>query len=117
MTFPTLSDKPVMPLAQDGELEDVALRTPSTAGYEQVRPQFTRARRTFGPLLYPALSDTDTAALRTFEQTTLINGTAPFSWTHPISGTTYTVRLTAPIKYARTDLPTLTSVSFTVLEV
>jgi hypothetical protein len=117
MAFPTLSVKPVFPLAQDGELEDVVLRTPTDAGYEQTRPRFTRARRTWGPLNYVAMPNADVATLRTYEQTTLGNGSLPFAWTHPISKTVYTVRLAGPIKYSRTTVPTQTAVSFTLQEV
>lgn len=114
--FPTLSRAPSYPLDPDGELEDVVLRSPQTAGYEQTRPRTTRARRTFG-LSYPVLDDTDTAALRVFEITTLHNGADSFTWTHPLSGTSYTVRLTAPIKFRRTHSRTLTGCSLMLREV
>lgn len=115
MSFPTLSMGPRFPIDPDGELDDAILRTPTDAGYEQTRPRFTRARRSWG--LNYRLGDTDASALRTFEQTTLHNGADPFSWTHPVSGTTYTVRLAGPIKYARTSVRTLTEISFLLREV
>jgi hypothetical protein len=116
MTFPTLTQQAAYPLDPDGELEDVILRSPTDAGYEITRPRFTRARRTWG-INYPALSNADTTTLRAFEQATLRNGADSFSWTHPISKTVYTVRLTGPISYARANGPMLTAASFTLREV
>jgi hypothetical protein len=114
--FPTLSRAPSFPLDPDGELEDVILRSSAEAGYEQTRPRTTRARRTFG-LNYKALSNADVALLRTFETTTLRNGADSFAWTHPLSATVYTVRLTAPIKFARTQTGTHSTVALTLREV
>lgn len=114
--FPTLSRAPSLPLDPDGEIEDVILRSPMEAGYEQTRPKTTRARRIFG-LNYRALGNADVTLLRTFETTTLRNGADSFTWTHPLSGTTYTVRLTAPIKFARAQAGTLSEVSMMLREV
>lgn len=100
-TFPTLSRAPSYPIDPDGEAEDVILRSPMEAGYEQTRPRTTRARRNFG-VNYIGIEAADEALLRAFETTTLRNGADAFTWTHPISGTVYTVRLTAPIKWSRT---------------
>lgn len=100
--FPTLSRPPSHPIDPDGEAEDVILRSPQEAGYEQTRPRTTRARRNFG-VNYVGIEPADEALLRAFEITTLRNGADSFTWTHPISGTTYTVRLNpAPIKWSRT---------------
>jgi phage-related protein len=112
--FPTLTAKPIYPLDPDGTLDDAAIRSDYTAGYEQARPKFTRAQRSFG--VRYTLDNTDTATLRSFELTTLANGADSFTWTHPISATTYTVRLTAPIRYIR-QLPGITDVQFVVREV
>lgn len=112
--FPTLSKAPAFPLDPDGELEDAILRSPMEAGYEQSRPKFTRARRTYG--LRYRLMASDLAALRDFETVTLRNGADSFTWTHPIAGTTHAVRLTAPIKYAYSNRG-LTDVSFAIREV
>lgn len=114
--FPTLSKAPSFPLAPDGEIEDVILRSKAEAGYEQTRPRTTRARRSFG-INYKATSNADTTLLRTFEVTTLRNGADSFQWTHPLSGTTYTVRLVGPIKYSRNQTKTLTDIAFELKEV
>lgn len=98
--FPTLSRAPNYPIDPDGEMDDVILRSPMESGYEQTRPRTTRTQRSFG-LNYRDLNDADEALLRTFETTTLRNGADSFTWTHPKSGTTYTVRLKGPIKYSR----------------
>jgi hypothetical protein len=97
--FPTLTKAPSYPLDPDGEIEDVILRSDTTAGYEQARPRFTRARRVWG-LNYPDLPSVDESALRTFELTTLRNGADKFTWNHPVSGS-FTVRLMGPIKFAK----------------
>lgn len=112
--FVALTTPPIYPLDPDGELEDAILRSPMEAGYEQSRPKFTRARRTYG--LRYRLAASDLATLRAFEHTTLRNGADSFTWTHPIAGTTHTVRLTAPIKYAYSNRG-LTDVSFAIREV
>jgi phage-related protein len=112
--FPTLTRGPIYPLSPDGDLEDAALRSDFTAGYEQTRPKFTRARRSFG--LSYRLEDADVATLRAFELTTLVNGSDAFVWTHPLRATSHTVRLTAPIKYGKSSFG-LTDVSFTIREV
>ena len=112
--FPTLTRPPIYPLDPDGELEDAVLRSESEAGYEQTRPKFTRARRSFG--LRYRMSDADVATLRAFELTTLVNGSDSFTWTHPLTSTSYTMRLTAPIKYAISSLG-VTDVSFMMREV
>jgi phage-related protein len=89
-------------MSPDGDLGDNAIRTPSDAGYVQMRPKFTRARRSWG-LTYPDLPDTDAATLRYFELTTLHNGVDIFTWTHPKTGTTYNVQLSAPIKFVSSE--------------
>ena len=112
--FPTLSVAPNYPLSPDGEVEDNIIRSQQTAGYEQTRPRFTRARRMFG-LTY-VLKTSDANTLRTFEVTTLHYGADAFTWTHPISAITYTVRLTAPMKFSLDNYGE-TTVSFTIREV
>jgi len=112
--FPTLTRGPIYPLDPDGDLEDATLRSASEAGYEQTRPKFTRARRSFG--LRYKMPDADVATLRAFELTTLVNGSDSFAWTHPLRATSHTVRLTAPIRYSISSLG-LSDVSFTIREV
>lgn len=112
--FPALNDPPCYPLDPDGELEDAVLRSPLQAGYQQTRPKFTRFRRSFG--VRYKMKDADVATLRAFEQTTLVNGSASFTWVHPLRGTNHTVQLIGPIKYGKNNLP-LTDVSFTLQEV
>lgn len=113
-TFPTLSQAPDFPLDPDGEIEDLVLRSGAEAGYEQTRPRFTRARRTWG-VNYLLLPDADVTLLRAFETSTLRNGADSFTWTHPLGGT-YTVRLAQPIKIAR-DTPAVANVSLLLREV
>lgn len=99
--FPTLSRNPSYPIDPDGVLEDMVIRSDPKSGYEQTRPRFTRARRSFG-VNYVGLDAADEALLRAFEITTLRNGADSFTWTHPISGAAYTVRLSGgSIKWSR----------------
>lgn len=114
--FPTLSRAPSFPIDPDGELEDTVIRSPQTAGYDQTRPRTTRVRRNFG-VSYRALGATDESTLRAFEVTTLRNGADSFTWTHPLSGTTYTVQLIGPIKYGRKQAGGVVDVSFKLREV
>jgi hypothetical protein len=114
--YPTLTKAPSYPLEPDGVIEDVVLRNPMEDGYVQTRPRTTRARRTWG-LNYRNLPDADIATLRTFEITTLVNGAGSFTWTHPLSGTTYTVQLTGPIKFSRPVVPLHADASFMIREV
>lgn len=115
-TFPTLSRAPSYPIDPDGEAEDMVLRSPQAAGYEQTRPRSTRARRNFG-VNYIALSSADEALLRAFETATLRNGADSFTWTHPLSGTSYTVRLSGAIKWKRPRSPGKVDASMMLREV
>lgn len=116
IVFPTLTKSPSLPLSPDGEIDDVLLRSPQESGYEQVRPRTTRARRSWG-VNYPVLAAADVATLRAFEITTLRNGADAFTWTHPISGLVYTVRLTGPVKFATTQDRRFSSAALTLKEV
>lgn len=114
--FPILSKPPSYPLDPDGDLDDSAIRSPFTAGYEQTRPAFTRSRRSWG-VNYKSMPQADMDTLRDFERVTLVNGADSFTWTHPLSGATYTVRLAAPIKFARSRRGPIGDASFMLREV
>jgi len=64
------------------------IKSDFAGGYVQSRPKWTRTRKLF-TLGWEAMSDADKETLETFFDNNL-GGT--FSWTHPISETTYTVR-------------------------
>lgn len=114
--FLGLSKGPSLPLDPDGVMEDVVIRTPTEAGYVQTRPRFTRSRLMWG-LVYNVLPDADIAILKNWENVTIRNGSDVFTWQHPASLVTYDVHLTGPVKYAKTQYPTLTSVSMTLQQV
>ena len=59
-----------------------------SAGYVQSRAKWTRSRKVF-ELSWNAMSDADKETLETFFGDN-IGGT--FTWTHPLSGISYTVR-------------------------
>lgn len=73
--------------------EDPTIRSPFEAGYEQTRPRFTRRRRTWRIAWEEApLSVTDYGALMAFVETVKI-GADLFSWTHPFTHDSLTVRI------------------------
>jgi hypothetical protein len=113
--FPTLSRGPSYPLDPDGVNTDVVLRNETTGGYEITRPRTTRSRLSWG-VNFNGLTDSDISTLKTFEVTTLKNGSDSFTWQHPVSGTNYTVRLTGPISYSKFDKD-ITAVSFGIKQV
>ena len=114
--FPTLSIGPTFPLDPDGVIEDAVIRSPMTAGYTQTRPRFTRTRRSFG-VNYRDLPDADVETLKTFERTTLRNGSDSFTWVHPTTAVTYTVQLSSPIEFAKSTGPNVGTVQMSLLEV
>ena len=114
--FLGLSKGPSLPLDPDGVMEDAVLRTPTEAGYVQTRPRYTRPRLMWG-LNYNVLPDSDIAILKNWEQVTIRNGSDVFTWQHPTTLVSYDVRLAGPVKYSRTGLPTLSSVSMQLQQV
>lgn len=87
MAFPTLTQGPNTPIKETPE--DQSIKSTSEAGYVHARERYTRIRRTFA-LSYKNLSNTDKVALDGHCDT--VGSVTPFTWVHPISGTTYTVR-------------------------
>lgn len=82
------STLPQRPLADDWseELPDLLLRSPMDIG-----PAKTRRRTTAGVTPVQAsfrMTPTELAAFRTFYQTTVVSGSVPFDWVHPITGET-----------------------------
>lgn len=98
--FPTLTRTVGRTIDPDGDIDDVVIRSPQTAGYVQTRPRSTRAPQNWG-INYPALSNADVNTLKSWERTTLRNGADSFNWTHPVSGTVYVLQLASPINYRR----------------
>lgn len=94
-TYPTLNQKPQYPLDEDRE--DSAIKSDFEGGYQHTRPRYTRVRRIFD-IKYINLSDADKTTLETFINT--VKGSAnSFTWTHPKTSTTYTVRFDKPPKF------------------
>ena len=86
--FPTLTIPPSYPL--DEELEDSTIRSSFEDGTLQSRLKYTKNRYTFS-INYDMLSAANRDTLMTFVSTTANKGATPFIWTHPRSGSTYTV--------------------------
>lgn len=87
-TFPTLTDAPTYPLKES--TEDPVIKSNFEAGYVHTRARFTRMRHEF-TLVYENLSNTDKETLDAFCDT-VYGSVTSFTWVHPISGTSYTVR-------------------------
>lgn len=83
-----------LPGILDGTLNVTASRTwvddHAEVGAVRRRARFTRALERFSFLL--RVSSAELSVLDTFFQTTLSNGVASFSWTHPQTGGSITVR-------------------------
>lgn len=90
--FPTLSRQPSYPL--DETYVDDVIKTPTEAGYEQRRPRFTKRKKTF-VVRYNILPNADKALIDNFYKDTL-KGADSFIWTHPLTGTNYTVVFEQP---------------------
>lgn len=93
--YPTLSQNPQYPLDEDRE--DSTIKSDFEGGYQHTRPRYTRIRRKFN-IRYKNLSDTDKIILETFVNT-VSGGADRFLWTHPKTGTPYTVRFDKPLKF------------------
>lgn len=95
--FPALSAKPVLPVKQ--AYVDGTIRTQTDSGYVITRAKFARQRRQFD-VSYRAMSAADQQLLETFATTTVQLGAGSFTWTHPGSGQTYTVRFSKPPEFS-----------------
>lgn len=89
--YPAIAN-PEYPLKE--ERLDSTLRNDMEGGYEQTRPRFTRIRTKF-TLKYAVLSQADKVTLDNFVASVMGAANA-FSWTHPTTGTVYTVRFEKP---------------------
>lgn len=88
------------------------VRSPFEAGYVQSMALHTRSRRKFS-LSWEFMSSSDLSTLETYFEN---NIGSTFSWTHPISGTTYTVGFTENYIDSRNVFSDYYSVSVTLEE-
>ena len=76
-------------------IQDTRLRTNMDAGPPKVRSKYRAAIVEHDiPVVY--LTKAHWVLLETFYNTTLINGTLPFDWTDPITGSTVSFRFKSP---------------------
>ena len=87
-TWPSIAT-PNLPLEEISTTSTI--RSPYEAGYVNTRPRWTRARKVF-VLRWNALSSSDFTTLRTFFEDTVNGGGDSFTWTQPVTSTSYTVR-------------------------
>lgn len=74
------------------------VRTPMEVG-----PDFVRRRTSAVPVNLTSmlvLTDTQRATLVAFHDTTLEEGSQPFTWTHPVTGAAISARFLSPPSYA-----------------
>lgn len=87
--FPTLSTPPVYPLKQSRD-GDQFIKSKTEAGYVITRSRYSRARLKFN-VSYQNISAADKALLETLIDE--VDGEIGyFTWTHPITSVSYTVR-------------------------
>lgn len=86
--FPTLSINPEYPIGE--EYEDSTLRSNTEGSYELTRARCTRYPKIF-TIKYILMPDTDKDSLDTFVITVKL-GADSFTWTHPKTSTSYSVR-------------------------
>ena len=115
MPFPTLTSLPLITPYEHSAALDPVIRSDKEAGYEQTRPRFTRVPKQWH-IEYGDLSDADQATLEAWEATVQY-GAASDTWTHPKTGTQYTIRLAAPIKYRFVETDVVWSASFDLKQV
>lgn len=110
-TYPTLTTKPIFPITE--QKEDSVIKSDFEGGYQNTRQRFTRIRRNF-QVQYTNLSTSEKATLDTFIDT-VKGGADSFTWTHPMTGTSHTVRFEAPPKFSSTH-DNRWSAEFTLIE-
>lgn len=87
--FPTLSTPPVYPLKQSRD-GDQFIKSKTEAGYVITRSRYSRVRNRFS-IVYENISAADKALLDAL--ITEVDGeTGYFTWVHPITNVSYTVR-------------------------
>lgn len=86
--FPTLSTPPVYPLKESRD-PDSTIKSKTESGYTITRSRYSKVRMIF-EVNYSNLSQSDKDLLDTFIDIVLATDT--FTWTHPSTGSTYTVR-------------------------
>ena len=91
-TFPTLSIYPIYPLKESRV--DNTIKSDTEAGYVITRARYSKVRKKFN-IIYQLLTAADKALLDTFIDT-VSGATDSFTWVHPASGTSYTVRFEDP---------------------
>lgn len=90
MSWPSII-KPSIPLEE--ETIKAQLRTEFEAGYVHSRARDTRARTRWN-LKWKSMSETDYQTLKSFFES---NVGGSFTWTHPVSSASYTVRFTTEV--------------------
>lgn len=87
---------PDFPLKTD--VDDPTIRSNFEDGSQQTRARFTTIKETFS-LSWAAMTASDLSSLLTFYKTTVVGGAGDIAWTHPDSGTSYTVRFNEALQY------------------
>lgn len=73
------------------EIENSVIRSSMESGTVVTRPRFTRMRTTW-KLTWNTLRNDHYQIMKNFYRNTVVGGSLPFLWTHPLDNKTYTVR-------------------------
>lgn len=103
-TFPTLYrhgteiHHPVVSELTNELAHDPTIRSNMGGGYVTSRAAFTRLTDKWH-VKYEHLSQANKNTIKTFERSTVVAGSASFTWTNPENDTAYTVRILGTVRY------------------
>ncbi len=95
--FPTLSVKPDAEGFDESAAIDPTLRSETESGKVLTRKRFTSAPQKW-TIIYRLLSNADKILISNFEKS-VGYGAGSFTWIHPVSEASYTVRFGSLVKY------------------
>jgi len=113
--YPSIETTPEADDFTEQAAYDPTLRTEFENGAVQTRARFTVSPKKWH-ILYRHLSDSEKNTIESFERT-VSYGAGAFNWSHPRSGSSYTVRFDGPILFKiEPKNPRLWQASFDLVE-
>lgn len=103
--FPTINRRgtelhnPIVGDFEDTIAHDPTIRSRSEGGYVTTRARFTRIPRKW-TIKYDWVTKANKNTIKTFEDDTVVGGSANFDWLNPENSATYDVRFLGLIRYA-----------------
>jgi hypothetical protein len=114
-TFPTLSRYPNNNF-KETLAYDPSIKSQAEDGTIISRPRFTTTKKQWGDINYDFLTANDKELLEEFQTAVMVGGDV-FTWVHPKTNVSYTVRLSAPINFTMdSENSDLWTVSFSLIE-